>query len=115
MFLRLLMTDGVVDKDKAPSAGRAPMVNTGDQIGAGRPVRVGKIPGRGKCRMIGVRMVETDNLTAGFTAVALNTEEVGGIDLVLALRFVRREICARDHRMDVLIFVPIDVTDENAT
>src|SRR5258708_6263537 len=82
------------------------LLHAGDDVRAADPVGFGEICGRPAGGMIGVGMVEADNVFAAFTAFALNAHQFAGIDVVAVLRRVRTGVAAargRGHRAGAII------------
>src|SRR5580698_3606662 len=76
------------------------LFHTGDHIRAPEPVGLGQVSRRPACRMIGMRVVETDDVHAAPSPLALNTNQLLGIDVVPILRRITTSVSATRHRSD---------------
>ena len=75
------------------------LLHAGDHVGAAKPVGLSQVRDRPLRGMIGMGMVEADNVFAALAAFALNANQFFGIDVVAIMwRIVASVAAARDRR-----------------
>src|SRR6185312_17544074 len=64
------------------------LFHAGDYIGAAEPVGFGKIGLRPLCRVIGMRVIEADDVFSALAALALDADQIFRINVVTVVRRV---------------------------
>src|SRR5208282_1355737 len=86
----------------------------GNQVGAPEPVGFGKIGRRPLRRMVGMRVIEADDLLAALAPVALNANQFPGIDAITVVwRVVTRIAAANTARNGPPAIVP-ELSEQHA-
>src|ERR1700691_3518343 len=75
-----------------------PMLHGGDDVGAADPVGLGEIGLRPARGMVGMRVVEADDVFTALAAFALNAHQFPGIDVVAVLGRVSAGVAATSSR-----------------
>ena len=74
--------------------GRFALLHTGNHIRAPDPVGFSEIGCRPLSRMVGMRMVEADNIFAALAPFALDADQFAGIDVVAIMRRIAAGVAA---------------------
>jgi hypothetical protein len=77
---------------------RFSLFHAGDHVGATEPVGFGEISLRPLGGMIGMRVIEADNIFSTLAALTLNADQFAGIDIVTVLRGIGTRIAATSGR-----------------
>ncbi len=91
-----------------------PFFYGGDDIGAAHPVGFRKVGLRPLRRMVGMRVVETDDILAALAAFALNADEFLGIDVVAVMGGVGAGVAATRGAGDDARSIVIEASQKNA-
>jgi len=95
--------------------GRLTLLHAGDDVGAADPVGLGEV-GRGPLGgMVGMGMIEADDVLAAATAFTLDSHQFLGIDVVAVVRRIGSGVAAARSRGHDAGAVVVEAPKENAT
>src|SRR6267378_873129 len=93
---------------------RSALVHARDYVGTSVPVGFREVGGRPLRGMVGMGVIETDDVLAALAAFALNADEFPGIDLVAVVWRVRARVAAARDARNSLHVVVIEVPKQHA-
>ena len=88
-------------------------VNAGDDVGAAEPVGFGQVGLRPLRRVVGMRVVEADDVFSSFAAFALDPDELFGIDVVAVVRRIGARVAGPGNRTYDARAIVLHLSEEN--
>src|ERR1035441_3929407 len=89
--------------------------HAGDHVGTAKPVRFRQIGDRPLRGVVGVGVIEADDILAALAALALNADEFPGIDVVAVVGRVRARVAAAGGARDGLRAVIVEPPEQHTT
>jgi hypothetical protein len=90
------------------------LLNAGDDVGAAEPVGFGQVGLRPLRRVVGMRVVEADDVFSSFAAFALDPDELFGIDVVAVVRRIGTRVAGWGNRTYDARTIVLHLAEENA-
>ena len=91
-----------------------PFLHAGNHVRAAEPVRFGQISRRPARRMVGMRMIEPDDVLSALPAFPLDANQFAWIDVIAILRRIRTRVAAAGNGCHGAHF-PVHLAEQNPT